>query len=312
MFDGYLTDVEGVLVGHAQNRDARTGCSVVLCPKGAVAGVDVRGGAPGTRETDVLRQGNLVERIHGVLLAGGSAFGLDAAGGVMRCLEQRGVGLDVGVANVPIVCGAVLFDLAVGDGAVRPDGPMGYAACEDAFQKGGKPQGAVGAGTGATVGKAAGAAYCMRGGLGSASLHLSGDVVVSAIAAVNALGDVVDYRTGEILAGARRKGEFLDLRSYMISGGESFALVGGNTTIGVVATNAALDKGQALRLATVAQDGLALSIRPVHTLSDGDTVFSLATGTQTAELSGLYAAAPVVMAQAITNAIWATNSQQEA
>jgi L-aminopeptidase/D-esterase-like protein len=305
MFDGYLTDVAGLCVGHAQDNLARTGCSVALCPDGAVCGVDVRGGAPGTRETDLLKPGNLVEKVHGVLLAGGSAFGLDAAGGVMRYLEKAGVGLDVGVARVPIVCGAVLFDLAVGDADIRPDAAMGALACEDAFSGGEKPQGRVGAGAGATVGKAAGPDFCMDGGLGCASLSLGGGIVVAAMVAVNALGDICDYRDGRILAGAKRDGNFIDLREFMLSGGNAFALAETNTTIGIVATNAILDKGQAHRLATVAHDGLALSIRPVHTLSDGDTVFSMATGEKKAELHCLYAAAPVVMARAVANAVLA-------
>jgi L-aminopeptidase/D-esterase-like protein len=279
--EGCITDVAGLLAGHHTDARRPTGCTVVLCPDGAVAGVDVRGAAPGTRETDLLRPDNLVDEVHAIVLAGGSAFGLDAAGGVMRWLEEQGHGFAAGPVRVPIVSAAVLFDLWLGDAAIRPDDLAGYAACEAAAARSAPlAQGSVGAGAGATVGKLFGFEHAMRGGIGSASIRVQG-VTVAALVAVNAVGDVVDPATGALIAGARSD-DGRDLRGITTSlaDGELPAalLAGTNTTIGIVATDALLDKAAAQRLATMAHDGLARTLDPVHTPFDGDTVFALATG----------------------------------
>ncbi len=269
-----ITDVPGIEVGHAQDVVGQTGCTVVLCREGGVVGVDVRGSAPGTRETDLCRPGTLVDRAHAVMLAGGSAFGLNAAEGVMRYLAERGIGYDTGVGRIPIVPAAVIFDLAVGR-PVWPDGAMGYAACQTAGAEP-VPAGRVGAGTGTTVGKVLGVAEATRSGLGSASISVAG-VQVGALVVVNAFGHVVEPDTGEILAGARGPdGRYVDTVQYLLQSTAEPTPVT-NTTIGVVATYARLDSAQVNHLATVAHDGLARVIRPVHTMLDGDTIFALAT-----------------------------------
>ena len=274
-----ITDVQGLLVGHFTDTRRPTGCTVVITPDGAVAGVDVRGAAPGTRETDLLHPSNLVDKAHAVLLAGGSAWGLDAAAGVMRWLEEHGHGYRVPYGLVPIVPAAVLFDLPVGDWRIRPDAQAGYAACMQASRQ--RPaDGNVGAGAGALVGKLFGISRAMKGGIGSASITLEG-VTVGAIVAVNALGDVVDPASGATIAGARTADgrSLLHIRNAILAGEQPNPLLAGtNTTLGVVATDAVLTKAQAHRLAQVAHDGLARSINPVHTMSDGDTVFALGTG----------------------------------
>jgi len=303
MYEGNVTDVKGVLAGHATDEKGKTGCTVILFKDGAVAGVDVRGAAPGTRETDLLKPGNTVEKIHAVVLAGGSAFGLDAATGVMRWLEERDIGFDTKVAKVPIVPAAVLFDLAVGDAKARPDAAMGYAACEAATDKE-LQQGSVGAGTGATVGKLMGPLFQMRGGVGTASMKTSHGATVAAVVAVNALGDVIDYKTNKILAGIRLPaGIHPGAQAIMASGKLPDITPGTNTTIGVVATDAALTKTQANRLATVAHDGLAWSIRPVHTALDGDTLFAASYGDRQADFNAICATAVEVVARAINNAV---------
>ncbi|HEX7891191.1 MAG TPA: P1 family peptidase [Ramlibacter sp.] len=274
-----ITDVAGIEVGHFTDPRRPTGCTVVLARGGAVAGVDVRGAAPGTRETDLLSPSNTVEQVHAVLLAGGSAFGLDAAGGVMRWLDEQGIGLAVGPARVPIVPGAVLFDLALGDARIRPDAAAGYAACQAASHQP-PAEGNAGAGAGAVVGKIFGFPRGMKGGIGTASVTVNG-VTVGAIVACNALGDVIDPDTGRIVAGARTPDgrSLLDARRALLRGEEPRPLLpGSNTTIGVIATDAAIGKVQAGRLATMGHDGLARTINPVHTPSDGDTLFALATG----------------------------------
>lgn len=274
-----ITAVGGILVGHFTDARRPTGCTVVLAPKGAVGAVDVRGAAPGTRETDLLAPHNIVETVHGVLLSGGSAFGLDAAGGVMRWLDERGIGLPVGPARVPIVPGAVLFDLPLGDARIRPDAAAGYAACEAASGEA-PAEGNVGAGAGAVVGKIFGFQRAMKGGIGSAAVTVDG-VTVGAIIACNALGDVIDPATGRVVAGARTTDgrALLNAREALLRGEEAKPmLAGSNTTIGVIATDAVLTKVQAGRLATQGHDGLARCIHPVHTLSDGDALFALATG----------------------------------
>lgn len=276
---GSITDVAGIEVGHHTDTRRPTGCSVVIAREGAVAGVDVRGAAPGTRETDLLEPTHLVQQVHAIVLAGGSAWGLDAASGAMRWLEEHGIGLNVGVGLVPLVPAAVLFDLYVGDSHVRPDAAAGYAACTAASRE--RPEeGNVGAGAGATVGKLFGPEFAMKGGVGSASVRV-GDVTVGALIACNAVGDIIDPRTSLPIAGARTAdGRGLrDTTAALLRGEPPHPLIAGsNTTIGVIATDAKLTKAQARRLAVSSHDGLARAISPVHTMTDGDTLFTLATG----------------------------------
>ena len=276
---GSITRVAGIEVGHFTDTRRPTGCTVVMAREGAVAGVDVRGAAPGTRETDLLHPSNLVDKVHAIMLAGGSAWGLEAATGAVRWLEERGVGLDVAVGRLPIVPAAVLFDLLVGDMRIRPDAAAGYAACA-AASSADPAEGNVGAGAGAVVGKVFGIQHAMKGGVGTASITVDG-VTVGALIACNALGDVIDPDTAQVMAGARTDdGRALrDTRRALLCGQPPQPLLAGtNTTIGVVATDAILTKAQAHRLAISAHDGLARSINPVHTMSDGDTLFSLGTG----------------------------------
>lgn len=303
---GSITDVAGIEVGHFTDTRRPTGCTVVLAQDGAVAGVDVRGAAPGTRETDLLSPVNLVDRVHAVMLAGGSAWGLDAASGAMRWLEERGVGFDVRVGRLPIVPAAVLFDLLLGDARIRPDAAAGYAACEAASAR--RPsEGNVGAGTGAAVGKIFGIDRAMKGGIGTASLTVNG-VTVGALVACNALGDVLDPDTAQVVAGARTAGgkKLMDTRRALLRGEMPRPLLAGtNTTIGVIATDAVLTKVQATKLAQMAHDGLARSINPVHTMSDGDTLFALATGRSTSEpgMMVLGTMAAEVTARAVLRAV---------
>ena len=312
---GAITDVPGISVGHYTNAAAATGCTVVLCEDGAVGGVDARGSAPGTRETDLLRPTALVNQVHAVLLSGGSAFGLDAAAGVMRCLEERGVGLRFGGAVIPIVPAAILFDLSVIRGDVRPAADDGYAACLNASSDG-VAEGSVGAGTGATVAKLLGMQRAVKGGIGSAALDLGDGVIVGAIAAVNAVGGVYEHSAGRIIAGPRseRNGAMLDALELITSPAYAASLVSpishrvpaSNTTIGVVATNARLTKAQANKLAAAAQDGVALAVRPAHLMSDGDTMFALATGKSdaaAADMNRLIAAAAICVSQAIARGV---------
>jgi L-aminopeptidase/D-esterase-like protein len=282
-----LVDVPGLQVGHFTLSERLTGCSVVLAPKGAVGAVDVRGAAPGTRETDLLDPANLVDKVHAVVLSGGSAFGLDAASGVVRWLDEQGIGFETGHGRVPIVPAAVLFDLPVvrpgDDPKARPGAAAGYAACQ-AASTAAPAAGNVGAGAGACVGKLFGLERSMKGGIGHASVRV-GPWVVGALVACNAVGDVIDPATGQVLAGARTADgqHLLDSQRALLAGERGQRpLPGTNTTIGVVATNAALSKAQAKRLAMSAHDGLARSIRPAHTPLDGDTLFALATGSETA------------------------------
>ncbi len=297
-----LTAIEGITVGHATNTDARTGCTVILCPLGATAGVDVRGAAPGTRETDALRSGRLVQKAHAVLLTGGSAFGLDAAGGVVQYLEERNVGFPAGPVRVPIVPAAVIFDLRVGDAKVRPDREMGYQACQNATDAP-VEMGAIGAGTGATVGKGPGVTPA-PGGVGSACVCLDSGLIVAAITVVNALGNVVDPTTGEILAGGTENGNLVDITERLLDANN--IVRGTNTTIGVVATNATLTPAEVNRVAEVAHDGMARAIRPAHTMFDGDTLFALATGAHTgSSMNTVGILAAEVVAEAIVNAVTA-------
>lgn len=311
---GSIVDVPGIELGNAQDPMGLTGCTVVLCRRGAVAGVDVRGSAPGTRETDLLDPVNLVQRVHAVILAGGSAFGLDAASGAMRFLEEKRIGFRAGNVKVPIVPAAILFDLGLGSSRARPDADMGYAACQ-AASRSPFPEGNVGAGCGASVGKLFGNALAMKSGLGTASLKL-GRVVVGAVIAVNCLGDVIDPKTGAIVAGLR-SGHVGPLR---VGGGDYFAdslacmrsalgrgVLGlaarSNTVIGVVATDAALTKSEATKVAQMAQDGIARAVRPAHTMLDGDALFALSTGRKGADISLLGAYAAEVVSQAILRAV---------
>lgn len=307
--EGSITDVPGIRVGHAQDRRALTGVTVVLCPEGTVAGIDVRGSAPGSRETDLLQPVRLVRTVHAVVLSGGSSFGLDAASGVQEWLEEKGVGLDVKVAKIPIVPQAVIFDLAHGDPRVRPDKRMARRACERASH-GPVKEGTVGAGTGATVGKYYGQSRCMKGGLGSSSEKIAGGVVVGALVVVNAFGDIVDPRMGEIVAGTRTgdsKG-FEDTLSLMKKRGPGPVLSRFfNTTLAVVATDAKLSREGAVKVAQMAHDGFARTIRPVHTMVDGDIVFSLSTGKKRADVSTVGATAADVVTRAVLRAVHASN-----
>lgn len=313
LFPGAITDVAGLRVGHFTDARRPTGCTVLLCPQGAVCGVDVRGAAPGTRETDLLRPDNLVEHVHALLLTGGSAFGLDAASGVVRWLEERGHGLGVGPAVVPIVPAAVLFDLWLGDHRIRPDAAAGYAACEAASHEA-PAQGNVGAGAGATVGKLFGIERGMKGGIGTASLQ-SGAIRIGALVAVNPSGDVIDPASGRVVAGTRGADGRPRSATQAIAAGElpARALPGMATTIGIVATDAQLTKSQCNKLATMAHNGLARSIDPVHTMGDGDTLFALATGAsgRPGEMTVLGALAATVMARAVLNAVRAAEALPE-
>ena len=295
-----ITDVPGIRVGHDTNLEAGTGCTVILCDPAAVGGVDVRGGAPATRETDLLRPMHLVDEVHAILLTGGSAFGLDAASGVMRYLEEHGQGYDVGVARVPIVPAAAVFDLAFGSASMRPDAAAGYRACEQATADP-VQQGNVGAGTGATVGKMFGPAFAMKGGLGSASIQLADGTIVGALVAVNAFGDVIDQQTQQVIAGTRNPMD----SSSLFSTPNPF----GNTTIAVVATSAPLSKEVVNKVAQMAHNGLAQAIRPAHTMFDGDTIFALAsrstaqTQLDPLQASMIGAAAANTLARAIVKAV---------
>jgi len=303
-FSGVITDVPGILVGHSTNRKARTGCTVVLCERDAIGGIDIRGTAAGTRQVDALRSLHLVDRIQAILLSGGSAFGLDAAGGVIRYLEENERGFDVKITHVPIVPTAVIFDLAFAENGFRPDGPMGYQACLNASKQ--VEEGSIGVGTGATVGKLYGISHATKGGVGTACLRL-GDVLVGALVVVNAFGDVIDDETGEILAGAldpesdmRFANTFKCMQSGKVPRGESLF----NTTLGVVATNVKLSRPQASKLAQMAQNGLVKTIGPIHSTYDGDVVFALSTGEAEEDLNVIGIMADEAMREAVKRAIY--------
>ena len=307
----YLSEIPGFHVGHWTDLEAATGCTVVLCPEGAVAGVDVRGGAPGTRETALLAPTCMVEQVHAILLSGGSAYGLAAADGVMRWLEEHGYGFDTDVALVPIVPAVILFDLPLGRADVRPDDAAGYAACEAATDTP-VEEGCVGAGTGVTVGKVMGFTQATKSGIGAASRTIgAGDgndgITVAAVVAVNALGDVVDPTSGTIIAGARQPGtdDFIGSQQVMEGALAQMAQAwrGGNTTIGVVATNASLTKAGATKVAQMAHDGLARTIRPVHTMHDGDTLFALSRGEMPVDPGIIGAVAADVVTEAVVRAV---------
>lgn len=312
---GGLTDVGDIKVGHWTEKRRPTGCTVVLCESGAVCGVDVRGGAPGTRETDLLRPINTVQQVYGIVLSGGSAYGLDTASGVMRYLEEKNIGYKVGpVITVPIVPAAILIDLGIGDWKIRPTAESGYLACQ-AATTGKIAEGNVGAGAGATVGKMFGAEFAMKGGLGTASVGAGKTgLIVAALVAVNALGDVRDPKTGAIVAGARAadgkgfRDSMAQIRDgYGVLSRESSRM---NTTLGIVATNARLTKDQATKVAQMAHDGFARAINPTHTPADGDTIFALATGTlrSRADAGAVGALAADRIAEAIVRAVMQAES----
>ncbi len=302
-----ITDVPGFRVGHAQDREAATGCTVILCPPGTVGGVDVRGSAAGTRQIDSLNSAHFVDEVHAVLLSGGSAFGLDASGGVMKFLEEKGVGYPTSAGRVPIVPTAIIYDLGLGNGRKRPDREMGYQACLDS-RSGIIAEGSVGVGTGASVGKLMGIGLAMKGGVGTTSLAFSGGLIVAALVAVNAFGDVVDPADGKILAGARNPNDdkrFLDSGSAIKAGVplRKYSTPVQNTTLGVIATNARLSKREIIKVAQMAQTGLARVISPLHSTVDGDLVFALSAGDLSAEVNAVGIMAGDALAAAVIRAV---------
>jgi L-aminopeptidase/D-esterase-like protein len=303
MFDA-ITDVPGIKVGHYTDIDAARGCTVVICERGAMPGVDVRGSSPGTRETDLMRPMAQVDKVHAILLTGGSAFGLDAASGVMNYLEETNIGYETSIGKIPLVPAAVLFDLTIGDTKIRPGAAQGYQACKVATNRK-VDEGSVGAGTGAMVGHLFGPERATKSGLGTASIVIFGDVIVAAIVAVNAFGDVINTENGQVLAGVRTE----DGKSFVstmdcLKKGCSFNVKNGqNTTIAVVATNARLDKEQTNKMAQIAHDGMARAINPCHTMLDGDTIFALATGEKDGDITAITALAADVMERAIMKAV---------
>ena len=303
MYEGYITNIKGIKIGHAQKFDAGTGLTILIPPEGNTCSVEVRGSAPGTRETDLLAPINTVDTVNALILSGGSAYGLDAASGVMDALEKDGKGLDVGVGIVPIVSQAVLFDLAYKDYKIRPDRSMGEEAYKNASNDENR-QGIIGAGTGATVGKILGMDHVMKSGLGSATIK-EGELIVSAIVAVNAFGDIYDYEKGIQLAGPKVNGQILKTTDAMNRIMNDFSdLANKNTTIGIVATNASFDKTKLKKIAQMTHDGFARSINPVHTGFDGDTIFALSTNEITSDLNIVGVMAANAMSRAIANAIY--------
>lgn len=299
-----IEEIENIKIGSAQNEEAGTGCTVIICEKGAPAGLDVRGGGPASRESELLKPMAAAEVIHAVLLSGGSAFGLDAAGGVMEYLEERNIGFDVGITKVPLVCQSCLFDLGVGDYKVRPDKAMGYKACENA-EKGNYRDGNYGAGTGATVGKLYGKEFCMKSGIGSYAVQI-GELKVGAIVAVNSLGDIYDWKNGKKVAGLLGK----DKKTFLCTEDEvykSYEVVKnkfvGNTTIGAVITNGKFQKTQLGKIAGMTHNGYARSIRPVHTTADGDSIYALSVGEVEADQDMVGTLAAQVMSEAILRAV---------
>lgn len=298
-------DIEDIKLGHCHNEIGGTGCSVVICEKGATGGVDVRGGSPGTRETDLLNPSEMVDKINAVMLSGGSAFGLDASSGVMEYLENKNIGFDVTVTKVPIVCQAVLFDLPFGDYKVRPNKAMGFEACQNSEIYNDDINGNIGAGFGATVGKFLGLDYAMKGGLGTYAIQ-AGDLKVGAIVAVNCLGDVIDPSNSNIIAGAydREKNYFLNTENLIINSIENPKTpFKGNTTIGIIVTNADFDKAQATKVASMAHNGYARTMRPAHTMFDGDTIFTMCTNKVKADVTTVGMIAAQVMEKAVLRGV---------
>lgn len=298
-------DINGIRLGHAQNENGGTGCSVVICEEGATGGVDVRGGSPGTRETDLLNPMEMVDKINAVVLSGGSAFGLDASSGVMEYLENKNIGFDVTVTKVPIVCQAVLFDLAFGNPKVRPDKKMGLEACKDSETYKGDINGNIGAGFGATVGKFLGADYSMKGGLGTYAIKV-GSLEVGAIVAVNCLGDVINSSNLEFIAGAydKEKKIFINTEKYILNNlDHPKNPFKGNTTIGIIVTNAKFTKAEANKVASMAHNGYGRTMRPAHTMFDGDTIFTMATNKVDADVTTVGMIAAQVMEKAIIRGV---------
>ncbi len=299
-----ITEIDGIKIGNAENLEAVTGCTVILFENGATAGVDIRGGSPGTRETALLNPVNMIQQVHAIFLSGGSAYGLDAASGIMQYLEERNMGFDVGITRVPIVSGAVLFDLNIGDYKIRPDKAMGYSACVNA-EKGNFKEGNIGAGCGATVGKILGTKYAMKGGLGSYSIQV-GNLKVGAVVAVNCLGDVIDPQSNKILAGAfsREQKSFIFTEEFMIKNyNHKSNVFNGNTTIGAIITNASLTKAEMNKVASMAHNGFGRVIRPSHTMYDGDTIFALSTGKIEADINVVGLLAANVIEKAVINGV---------
>lgn len=303
MYQGYITDVLGIKVGHAESIEGMTGCTVVICEKGATGGVDVRGSAPGTRETDLFKPEKMVDKVHAIVLSGGSAFGLEAASGVMRYLEEHNIGFDVGVTKVPIVASAVIFDLNIGDFRIRPDFNMGYIAAKNANDYE-NMQGNVGCGMGATIGKILGPQSGMKSGLGSATVKV-GELIVSAIVAVNSFGDIYDFRSNKQIAGVYdyENNKLLNTINIMKEMNKDLGFNVQNTTIGIIATNANLTKAEANKISEMAHNGFARSINPIHTMVDGDTIFTMATNEIKADISLIGTLAAEAMSKAITNGV---------
>lgn len=304
MYQGYITDVPGIKVGHANSLEGMTGCTVIICEKGATGGVDVRGSAPGTRETDLFKSEKMVDKVHAVVLSGGSAFGLEAASGVMKYLEEQNIGFDVGVTKVPIVASAVIFDLTIGDYRIRPDYNMGYEASKNANSYDNK-QGNIGCGMGATIGKILGPQNAMKSGLGSATVKI-GNLIVSAMVAVNAFGDIYDLENNKQIAGVYdyNTSELLNTIDIMKETNKNLGFNIQNTTIGVIATNAMLTKAEANKVSEMAHNGFARSINPIHTMVDGDTIFTMATGEIKADISLIGTLAAEAMSKAIINGVF--------
>lgn len=303
MYEGYITDIEGIKVGHAENIEAGTGVTVLIPPKNNTCSVDVRGGGPGTRETDLLLPENAVQSVNAIVLSGGSAYGLESSIGVVEGLEEDGLGYEVASGIVPIVPQAILYDLDYKSYKIRPDKAMGFKAYKKASFKENR-QGIIGAGTGATVGKALGMDFAMKSGLGSATITI-GNLKISALVALNAMGDIFDYEKGKQIAGIRKDKQFIATLDVF----KESAIKAGNlnTTIGIIATNAILDKKELKKLASMTHNGYARSINPVHTMYDGDTIFSLATNKVEADLNVVGAFGAQVMSRAIANAIYSSN-----
>lgn len=307
-----INEIENIKIGNAQNNEAGTGCTVIICEKGAVTGLDVRGGGPASRESELMKPTAASGFINAILLSGGSAFGLDAAGGVMEYLEEKNVGFDVGITKVPLVAQSCIFDLSVGDMKVRPDKAMAYEACVDS-EKNSPSMGNAGAGTGATVGKLGGMATAMKGGLGSYAVQI-GDLKVGAIVAVNACGDIFDYDTHEIIAGLLTPDlkNFANTEQVIYQMCEAAMAAGGsgienkemqNTTIGVIITNGKFTKAQMNKIATMAHNGYARTINPVHTSMDGDSIYAMSVGEVVADMDMVGTLAANVMGHAVCDAI---------
>ncbi len=299
-----ITDIQSIKVGHASDFMGYTGCTVIICEEGAVCGLDVRGSASGTRQVDALNISHIVEQVHAILLCGGSSFGLDAATGVMTYLEEKGIGFDVGIARIPIVPTAVIFDLFFGNPKARPTAALGYEACVNAQET--VSEGSVGAGTGATVGKLFDITRAMKGGVGTSSISMPDGLIVGALVVVNAFGDIVDNVTGKLIAGARASEEGLDFANTVDSlkkgfVKKQFGLV--NTTLGVVATNARFNKREITKVAQMAQAGMIKTISPVHTTFDGDLIFALSAGDIEADINKVGVLSDFVVAEAIKRAV---------